>query len=152
MRQMKIIAKNKRAYHDYEISDTFEAGIVLAGHEVKSVRAGHVSLKGSFISIRAGEAYLTNAHISLYSLAANIKSYDPVQSRKILLHRREINKIIGLTDAQGKSVVPLAIGLVRGLVKLQIGVGRGKKLYDKREVQKKRQMLRDADREIKPVK
>lgn len=149
---MKVIASNKRARHDYTISEKFEAGLVLHGHEVKSVRAGHISLKGSFISFRAGEAYLTGAHISLYQNAANIKDHEPERSRKILLHRREIDKITSLTEAQGMSAVPLAIGLSHGLIKLEIGVGRGKKLYDKREVQKKRQMLRDAEREIKPEK
>lgn len=149
---MKLIAKNKRAFHDYEIVDKYEAGLVLSGYEVKSVRSGHVSLKGSFIAFRGHEAYLTNAHIRLYSHASSIKSYDPMRSRKILLHRRELDKIAESVGAKGVSAVPLGIGLSHGLIKLQIGVGRGKKLYDKRELKKKKQMLLDAKREFKPRK
>ncbi len=149
---MKIVAKNKRARFDYEIKDTLVAGIVLAGHEVKSVKSGHISLKGSFVSMKAGEAYLTNAHITLYKSAANISSYDPVRSRKLLLHRRQINEILGAVKAQGLSVVPLAIGMERGLIKVELGIGRGKKKFDKREATKRRDILRDVSREIKPVK
>ena len=149
---MKIVAKNKRARFDYEIKDTLVAGIVLAGHEVKSVKSGHISLKGSFVSIKTGEAYLTNAHITLYKSAANIPSYDPVRSRKLLLHRKQINEILGAVKAQGLSVVPLAVGMERGLIKVELGIGRGKKKFDKREAVKRRDILRDVDREIKPVK
>ncbi len=149
---MRIIAKNKRARFDYVIKEVYSAGIVLSGHEVKSVKAGHISLKGSFVSVKNSEAYLTNAHITLYSNAANIKGYDPVRSRKLLLHRKELDQIFSSSKTQGLSVVPLAIGVERGLVKVELGVGRGKKRHDKRETIKKRDMLRDADREIKPGK
>lgn len=146
---MKIVAKNKRATYDYDISERVVAGIVLKGHEVKSVKAGHISLKGSFISISNGEAFLTNAHITQYKHAANIKGYDPVQSRKILLHRRQIDQIVAAIQSQGMTVVPLAVGIERGLVKVEVGIGRGKKRYDKRETIKKRDMLRDAGRDIR---
>jgi SsrA-binding protein len=149
---MKIVAKNKRAWYDYEIKDTLVAGIVLAGHEVKSVKSGHISLKGSFISVRASEAWLTNAHITRYQSAANLASYDPVRSRKLLLHRKQIDELIGAVKTQGLSVVPLSVGIERGLVKVELGIGRGKKHFDKREATKRRDMLRDADREIKPRK
>lgn len=147
---MKIVAKNKRARYDYEIKDTLVAGIVLAGHEVKSVKSGHISLKGSFISIRTNEAWLTNAHITRYQSAANLSSYDPVRSRKLLLHRKQIDELISLVKTQGLSVIPLAVGIERGLIKVELGTGRGKKHFDKREATKQRDMLRDADREIKP--
>ncbi len=146
---MKIVAKNKRASYDYDIAERLIAGIVLAGHEVKSVKAGHISLKGSFITIHGGEAYLANAHITQYKHAANIKGYDPVQSRKILLHRREIDQMTGAIQSQGMTAVPLAVGIERGLVKVEVGIGRGKKRFDKRETIKKRDMLRDADRETR---
>lgn len=149
---VKIVAKNKRARYDYEIKDTLVAGIVLAGHEVKSVKAGHISLKGSFVSVKAAEAWLTNAHITRYQNAANLPSYDPVRSRKLLLHRKQIDELLGAVKTQGLTVVPLGIGIERGLVKVELGIGRGKKNYDKREVTKRRDMLRDAERESKPRK
>lgn len=149
---MKIVAKNKRAKFDYDIQQTITAGLVLAGHEVKSVKAGHLSLKGSFISFKAGEAYLTNAHISQYANASNVKDYDPIRTRKLLLHRKQIDSLLGEAKAQGMSIVPLSVGLERGLIKVELGVGRGKKNFDKRETIKKRDMLRDANREIKPGK
>lgn len=149
---MKILAKNKRARYDYEIKETLMAGLVLAGHEVKSVKAGHISLKGSFISFHGDEAYLTNAHINLYTNASNIKGYEPTRSRKLLLHRREIERLLGEAKAQGMAVVPLSIGSERGLVKVELGIGRGKKHFDKREAIKKRDMIRDANREVKPGK
>lgn len=149
---MKILAKNKRARFDYDIKDIIVAGIVLAGHEVKSVKDGHISLKGSFVVFHSGEAYLTNAHITLYKNASTIKSYDPTQSRKLLLHRKQIDSILGEVKAQGMTIVPLAVGVERGLIKVELGIGRGKKNFDKRETTKKRDMLRDAQREVKPRK
>ncbi len=141
---MKIIAKNRRVRHDYELLDRFEAGLVLSGGEVKSVKAGHIDLKGSYISIKAGEAYLTSAHISPYKQAANPESYNPTAERKLLLHAKEIARLIEDSKSQHLTVVPTAIGLVRGRVKLEIALARGKKLYDKREVKKRQAMLRDA--------
>lgn len=145
---MKIVAKNKRARFDYQIKETLIAGLVLSGHEVKSVKSGHISLKGSFITVRSGEAWLTNAHITQYKQATNLPSYDPERSRKLLLHRRQIDEIIGAIKTQGQSIVPLAVGIERGLVKVELGIGKGKKNYDKRETIKRSDMLRDADREI----
>lgn len=149
---MKIIAKNKRARYDYEVKDILVAGIVLSGAEVKSVKAGHASLKGSFVTIRESEAYLTNAHINPYKFASNQASYDPTQSRKLLLHRKQIDTLLAQIKSEGMTAVPLAIGLERGLVKIEVGVGRGKKRHDKREVIKKRDMIRDANLEIKSGK
>ena len=149
---MKIVAKNKRARFDYEIKDTLVAGLVLAGHEVKSVKSGHLSLKGSFVSFIGDEAYLSNAHITLYRAASNIKDYDPTRSRKLLLHRKQLDNLLGGVKAQGMTALPLAVGIERGLVKVEVGIGRGKKHFDKRQVIKKRDMLRDIDRDIKPGK
>lgn len=146
---MKVVATNKRARFDYEINETLTAGIVLTGQEVKSVKQGAISLKGSYIHISQGEAYLLNAHITPYKQASNIASYDPTQSRKLLLHRSEIEKLIGSIKSDGKTAVPMSVGIERGLVKVLIGVGRGKKLHDKRETIKKRDMLRDIQREVK---
>ncbi|MBI2798329.1 SsrA-binding protein SmpB [Candidatus Saccharibacteria bacterium] len=145
---MKIVASNKRARYDYDIAKTVLAGLVLAGHEVKSVKSGAISLKGSFVSFRGGEAWLTNAHITPYKHATGLKDYEPTQSRKILLHRRELNELQGLVQSGGMAVVPLSVGVERGLVKVELGAGRGKKQFDKRQQIKKHDMLRDADREV----
>ena len=146
---MKIIALNRRAKHDYQLGDKYLAGLVLAVHEVKSVRAGQVSLKGSFIQFINDEAWLTNAHIRLYSSATNIPAYDPTRPRKLLLKRKELNQLAGAKEAQGMSIVPTAIGLERGFVKLELAAGRGKKHYDKRQANKKLAMERDARVESK---
>ena len=146
---MKIIAKNRRVRHDYELLDRFEAGLVLTGGEVKSIKAGHVDLKGSYVSIKGGEAYLESAHISPYKQAANPESYNPTAERKLLLHAKEIARLTADAKSQHLTVVPTAIGLVRGRVKLEIALARGKKLYDKREVKKRQAMLRDARLESK---
>lgn len=149
---MKVIALNKRVRFDYDIKEKLTGGLVLLGHEVKSVKQGHISLKGSFITIRRGEAYLTNTHISPYKMAANVRDYDPMRSRKILLHRKQIDHLIGTIQSQGMTAIPLAVGLERNLVKVEVGIGRGKKRYDKREFIKKRDMLRDAQRDLKSGK
>lgn len=149
---MKIVARNKRAFYDYDISTKLVAGVVLTGAEVKSVKLGHVSLKGSFVTIKGAEAYLTNAHINPYKLAGPLASYDPKASRKLLLHRRQIGELSTSIQSQGMTVVPLVIGLERNLIKVELGIGKGKKLYDKRQNIKKRDMLRDVQREVKPGK
>ena len=149
---MKILATNKRARYDYEITETLVAGLVLAGHEVKSVKQGAISLKGSFVSFQGDEAYLTNAHITQYKHASGVTGYEPTQSRKLLLHRKELDRLLGEIKTAGKSAVPTAVGLERGLVKVEIGLGRGKKHYDKRQTIKKRDMLRDASLEVKKKK
>ncbi|HEX3081637.1 MAG TPA: SsrA-binding protein SmpB, partial [Candidatus Saccharimonadia bacterium] len=134
---MKLLAKNRRASFDYEITEHLVAGLVLSGDEVKSLRAGHGSLKGSFIALRENEAYVNNAHITPYAKASNPKDLDPTRARKLLLHRRQIDQLIAHKQA-GLSVVPTALLLDGKLVKLEIGVGRGKKRYDKREAIKRR--------------
>ncbi|MDQ5944202.1 MAG: SsrA-binding protein [Patescibacteria group bacterium] len=146
---MKIIAKNRRAYHDYEIIERFTAGISLQGHEVKSIRAGQISLKGSFVHFQNHEAYLVNAHIRRYSHAANLKEHDPTRSRKLLLHRKQIDHLEAEKRGAGLAVIPIAVGLEHGLIKVEIGLGRGKKHYDKREASRKKTMKIDAALEVK---
>ncbi len=145
---MKVLAKNKRATYDYQITEKLVAGIVLSGAEVKSAKAGHASLKGSFIVVRDGEAYLTNAHITPYNRAGNASALDPTRTRKLLLHKRQIEEIAG-DKTSGLSAVPLALLQDKALIKVEIGLGRGQKRYDKREVIKKRDTDRDVRREFK---
>lgn len=142
---MKLLAKNKRATYDYEITDKLVAGLVLSGSEVKSAKGGHASLKGSFIQIHNGEAFLTNAHISPYNQAGNQSSLDPARTRKLLLHRKQLDELAGHKNA-GFQIVPLALLQDRALVKLEIGIGRGKKQYDKRAAIKKREAAIEARR------
>lgn len=146
---MTILAKNKQAYFDYDIQDELEAGIVLTGQEVKSVKKGDVSLKGAHVTIHGNEAYLVNAHISPYKYAGNLEGYDPSRSRKLLLKQSQISGIIGKSKEQGMAIVPLEFKQVRGLVKVRIGIGRGKKKYDKRAVIKKREDERKISRAIR---
>ena len=129
---IKIIAKNRKARHDYFIEDTYEAGIVLVGTEVKSLRQGKASLKESFADFKDGELYVYQMHISPYE-QGNIFNKDPLRDRKLLLNRREINKLVGLTKQKGYSLVPLNMYFKGSLVKIELGIGKGKKLYDKRE-------------------
>ncbi len=149
---MPILATNKRAKYDYEISDIYEAGIVLFGHEVKSVKTGHISLKGSFVTIKYGqnnlpEIYLTNAHIPLYSHTKEDASHNPERPRKLLLHKSQISRLIGKKQEQGLTLVPLKIYTKHNLIKLSFGIGRGKKKYDKRAAIKKR----DVDKKIRTL-
>lgn len=144
---MKLLAKNRRATFDYELGETIIAGLVLAGDEVKSAKAGHASLKGSFVFLRDGEAYLTNAHITPYANAYNKASIDPLRNRKLLMHRKQLDHLTGQKLA-GFSIIPKALMLDRGLLKLEIGIGRGKKRYDKRETIKRR----DNDRELARIR
>lgn len=145
----KTIAQNKKASHDYFIEETYEAGIVLQGTEIKSLRNGRVNLKDSHARIdRNGEVQLVNLHIAEYE-QGNRFNHDPTRSRKLLLHRKEIDKLIGLTQQQGYALVPLKIYIKNGYAKVLIGLGKGKKKYDKREDLKKKQMKRDVDRAIK---
>jgi SsrA-binding protein len=139
----KVVAQNKKAYHDYEIEETYEAGLVLTGTEIKSIRAGKVNLRDSYARIKNGEVFLLNMHISPYE-QGNRFNHDPLRTRKLLLHKREINKLFGLTREKGYALVPLKIYLKNGLAKVDLALARGKKLYDKRETMKKR----DAQREI----
>lgn len=148
IRSMKLLAKNKRANFDYEITEKLLAGIVLSGAEVKSIKAGHASLKGSFVAIKNGEAYLTNAHVTPYNRAGNQSALDPTRTRKLLLHRKQLEELIGNKNA-GLSAVPVALLETKRLVKLEIGLGRGKHQYDKRQAIKKRDTEREARRLVK---
>ena len=145
---MKIIHKNKKAYFDYEILQEFTAGIMLTGPEIKSIRGGHVNLKGAYVSIQNGEAFLKNAHISKYAQDST-GTHDPFRVRKLLLSKKEIEKIANSLNTQGVTVVALAIGLAGRYAKLQIGLARGKKKHDKRQTIKERQIKRQTDKLIK---
>jgi SsrA-binding protein len=139
----KTVARNRKALHEYHIIDSYEAGIVLAGPEVKSIRGGRVSLTEAFARIEGNEALLYGMHITPYDPASRW-NVDPVRTRKLLLHRREIRRLIGATQQEGFTLVPLELYLKDGFVKVALGLGKGKKNYDKREDAKKR----DADREM----
>ncbi|KMY51762.1 SsrA-binding protein SmpB [Peribacillus loiseleuriae] len=141
----KQLAQNKKAYHDYFIEETFEAGIVLQGTEIKSIRAGKANLKDSFAKIERGELYLHNMHVSPYE-QGNRYNHDPLRTRKLLLHRKEINKLIGETKETGYTIVPLKVYLKNGFAKVLIGLGKGKKQYDKREDLKRKEAKRDIER------
>lgn len=130
--EKKLIAKNPTAFHNYTIEDKLEAGIVLSGTEIKSIRNGKANLKDSYAIIKDNEVYIVGMHISPYE-QGNIFNKDPLRNRKLLLNRREINKLIGLTKQKGYSLVPLNMYFKGSLVKIELGVGKGKKLYDKRE-------------------
>ncbi len=141
---MKIIARNRRARYDYTISNTLIGGLVLLGAEAKSAKLGHLSLKGSYANFMGGELYLINAHISPYKYAGET-AFEPTRKRKILIHKEEIAEIIGKKQ-QGLAIVPLAVGIDHSLVKIELGIGRGKKAFDKRMVIKKREANRDIAR------
>ena len=145
---IKLIANNKKAYHDYFIEDTFEAGISLAGTEVKSLRMGKCSVKESFIRIDNGEVIIYGMHISPYE-KGNIFNKDPLRERKLLMHRYEINKLTGKMKEKGMTLVPLKVYFKGSLVKVEVGLARGKKLYDKREDIAKRDQRRVAEKEFK---
>ena len=145
---IKIVATNKKARHDFFIEDTYEAGIELSGTEVKSIRAGKVNLRDSYAQVKDGEMFLHNVHISPYE-QGNIFNKDPLRSRKLLLHKAEIAKLMGLTTIKGYSLVPLSFYLKNGRVKVQLGLARGKKLYDKRESAAARDAKREMDRALK---
>ena len=130
--ETKLIAKNPNAYHNYEIKDTIEAGIELSGTEIKSIRNGKINLKDSYAIIKNGEAFVYGIHISPYEFG-NIYNKDPLRTRKLLLHKHEINKLFGQIQQQGISLVPISAYFKGFKVKIQIGIGKGKKLFDKRE-------------------
>ena len=145
---IKLIANNKKAYHDYFIDETYEAGIELAGTEVKSLRQGNCSIKESYVSIDKGQVYINKMHINPYE-KGNIFNKDPLRKRKLLLHKYEINKLIGRTKEKGYTIVPLKVYFNGSLVKVEIGLARGKKLYDKREDIAKKDQKREAERDFK---
>lgn len=139
---------NKKAYHDYEVLETFSAGMMLLGYEIKSIRAGLVNLKGNFVHIWHNEPYVSGIHISPYPYA-HTKEIDPVRRRKLLLRKREIAKIESFLEQKGVTAIVLEIYFERGLLKAKVGICRGKKLHDKREVQKKRDQQRQIDQAVK---
>ena len=145
---MKLVANNKKAYHDYFIDEKYEAGLVLHGTEVKSLRMGKCSVKESFIRIENGEVYVYGMHISPYE-KGNIFNKDPLRVKKLLLHKQEINKLTGKVAEKGCTLVPLQVYFKDGKAKMEIGLARGKKLYDKREDIAKKDERRANEREFK---
>jgi SsrA-binding protein len=146
---MSVLALNKRASFDYDISEKFEAGLVLRGYEVKSVKTGHISLKGSFVTVKDQELYLTNANIPLYKHAGAVPNYDPTRPRKLLLKKSEIAHLIGKSRVEGLTLVPIRVYTKRGLLKLEFGIGKGRKKIDKREAIRKRESDRKIERALK---
>ena len=147
-KQNKTIAENRKAFHDYFIEESFEAGIELCGTEVKALRAGGVNLKDAWCSIVAGELFVNGMHISPYD-HGNIFNRDPVRVRRLLMHKREIMRLFGIVKQDGYSLIPLSLYFKGSRVKVQVGLCRGKKLYDKREDAAKRDMKREAQRSMK---
>lgn len=147
MEGIKQLAQNRKARHEYFIEDKYEVGIALVGTEVKSCRMGKANLRDSYVQIKQGEAFVQNMHISPYE-KGNIMNRDPMRPRKLLLHKREINKLLGLTAQKGYTLIPLNMYLKRGKVKLEIGVARGKHLYDKRQDLKERAIKREMERRV----
>lgn len=143
----KTVAQNKKAYHDYFVIEEAEAGLELFGTEVKSIRQGRVNLKDSWCSIKDGEIFVNGMHISPYE-HGNIFNRDPMRVKKLLMHKREINRLFGLTKQQGYSIIPLSLYFVKGRAKLKIGLCKGKKLYDKRAVAAKKDAARDVERAL----
>ncbi len=146
--KQKLIANNKKAFHDYFIEESYEAGIALHGTEVKSMRQGKCSIKESFIRIENGEVYVYGMHVSPYE-KGNIFNKDPLRTKKLLLHRYEINKLAGKVAEKGLTLVPLQVYFKEGKVKVEIGLARGKKLYDKRQDIAKKDQRREAEKEFK---
>ena len=148
----KIVCKNKKAFHDYHIDDTIEAGMVLKGPEVKSLRAGKANIRDGYANIKNGEVFLYNVHISPYDFATH-NPVEPLRVRKLLLHKREIKKLIGKLKEKGIALIPLKIYFIEsGKVKVELGLARGKKLYDKRQALKQKQSDREVSRAIKKYK
>lgn len=144
----KVLAQNKKAGHDYFIEETYEAGLVLHGTEIKAIRAGKVQLKDSFVRIRNNEAWISNMHISPYD-QGNRFNHDPLRSRKLLLHKKQIAQLIGRIKQDGYTIVPLKMYIKDGFAKLLIGVGKGKKNYDKRDDLRKKEAKREMERAFK---
>ncbi|HMG36252.1 MAG TPA: SsrA-binding protein SmpB [Blastocatellia bacterium] len=144
----KVVATNREAYHNYHLLETVECGVALTGTEVKSIREGRCNLKDSYGLIKNGEAWLLNAHISPYS-HGNRDNHEPTRTRKLLLHRREIDRLAGKAQEKGLTLVPTRMYIKNGRVKLELAVGKGKKLYDKRETEKRREADREARKMLK---
>ena len=146
--EMKLVANNKKAYHDYFIEEKYEAGLVLHGTEVKSLRQGKCSIKEAFIRIEKGEVYIYGMHISPYE-KGNIFNKDPLRVKKLLLHKQQIRKLIGNSAEKGYTLVPLQVYFSNGRAKIEIGLAKGKKLYDKRQDIAKKDQRREAEKELK---
>ena len=144
----KLIANNKKAYHDYFIEETYEAGIALAGTEVKSLRLGQCSIKEAYVGVEGGEMYIYHMHINPYE-KGNIFNKDPLRTRKLLLHKAEIRKLAGAATMAGYTIMPLKVYFKNGRAKVQIGLAKGKKLYDKRADIAKKDQKREAERDFK---
>jgi SsrA-binding protein len=147
-KEEKVLAANRAAFHNYHISDKYEAGIALTGTEVKSAMDGRVQLKEAYVGVREGEAWLFNAHISPYS-HGNRLNHEPLRTRKLLLHKREIEKLDEASVKQGMTLVPTQVYLKNGRIKIEVGVARGKKLYDKREAEIRRTVDRETRAQLK---
>ncbi len=147
-KNIKIVSRNKKAFHDYRIEDTYEAGIQLSGTEVKSVRKGNINLKESYITVRDGEIWIIGAHISPFE-QGNTSNKDPLRDRKLLMHKREIMRLYGVIKREGLTLVPTKCYFKNNLVKIEVGVARGKKLHDKREDLAKKQVEREMQRKVK---
>ena len=148
VKEEKVLAANRAAFYNYHISDKYEAGVALLGTEVKSVLDGRVQLKEAYVSVRDGEAWLFNAHISPYS-HGNRENHDPLRTRKLLLHRREIDKLDEAAAKHGMTLVPTRVYFKNGRIKLEVGVARGKKMYDKRETELRRTVERETRAQLK---
>ncbi|HEY0319657.1 MAG TPA: SsrA-binding protein SmpB [Pyrinomonadaceae bacterium] len=148
VKEEKVLVANRAAFHEYHISDKYEAGVALTGTEVKSVMGGRVQLKDSYVAVRDGEAWLFNAHISPYS-HGNRENHEPLRTRKLLLHRREIDKLEDAAAIDGMTLVVTRIYLKNSRIKIEVGVARGKKLYDKRETEMRRTVERETRQQLK---
>lgn len=146
---MTTLAQNRKAFHSYSIEDQIEAGLVLSGHEVKSIRGGQASLDGAYVTIRGGEAFLRNAYIGKYKQASNLEGYDESRERKLLLKKKEILDLQIKAKEKGLTLVPLQLYTSKHHIKLKVGLGRGKKQYDKRESIKRKENKRKIDRTIR---
>jgi SsrA-binding protein len=145
---VKVVCQNRKAFHDYFIEDTLEAGIALSGTEVKSLREGKANLKDSYVLVKGGEVFLLNCHISPYS-HGNIMNHDPVRTRKLLLHRKEIDRMSGKAAAKGYTLIPLKIYFKASFAKVEIGLAKGKRLFEKRDTIKEREAKREIDKAMK---
>lgn len=144
----KVLAKNKKAYFDYEVLEKYETGIVLIGSEVKAIKNGHVQLKGSYVSVSGGRVKTNNLYVSPYKYSS-LKNYDPLRQKELLLRRKEIDRLTGLSAQKGLTLIPLEIYLKKGLIKILLGVCRGKKDHDKRQTLKKRAITKEINQGLK---
>jgi len=142
--EKKIVCQNRKARHDYSIDEVYEAGIVLAGSEVKSLREGRASLRDSYARVKKEELFLHNMHITPYPFTHHV-NLDPTRTRKLLMHKKEIKRLIGKTEEKGYSLIPLSVYLLRGIIKVELALAKGKRKYDKRHALKEREMKRELD-------